>query len=134
MFRCVIKTVELGYSFTLRCFYLYSLLCRIRDIENYGSIDINGRRVKIALMVTAKDNEDMENELELLNNIKNDENKNDKAKDDGTTYDKAKDNGTMNDKAKDVEQQKRHQNQIRTIFCIFSTNIINNYLKQLSMN
>ena len=94
------NTVQLGYTFTLRYFYLYSLLCRIRDLENYGSIDINGRSVKIALITTDKDKKDMEEELALLNNIKDDENKNDEAKDDGTTNNNAKDNETMNDKAK----------------------------------
>ena len=86
----LLKTVELGYSFTLRYFYLYSLLCRIRDIENYGSININGRDVKIALIITDKDKEDMAKQRALLNNINDDENKNDEAKDDGTTEEQSK--------------------------------------------
>lgn len=112
----LLPSVELGYSYTLRYFYFYSLLCRIRDIENYDSIDINGRSVKVALVVTNDDKQEMEEELKLLTKIKDDEMRNDK-----TTNDEAKDaetiNGeTMNGEAKgneaeDAESKIRSQQQ-----------------------
>ena len=53
-------SVELGYNNILRNFYFYSLLCRIRDtdsIEDFGSIKIGDRSIKIALKVSKEDKE-----------------------------------------------------------------------------
>ena len=66
-----ISSIKLGYCTVLRYFYFYSLLCRIRDIENYKTIDINGRAIKIALIISNADKEAMIEETELMDKVKN---------------------------------------------------------------
>ena len=67
----LMSSIELGYSTVVRYFYFYSLLCRIRDLENYPTIDVNGRAIKIALIVSNADKEAMINDLNFLNEVKN---------------------------------------------------------------
>ena len=86
----LLPSIELGYTYILRYFYFYSLLCRIRDIENFGSININGHSIKIALIVTGDDKKEMEQELKIFDKIKND-----RASDDENKDDETKDNGDI---------------------------------------
>ena len=66
-----LSSIELGYNTTLRYFYFYSFLCRIRDIKDYDEfIDINGERVKVALTVTAADKQAISEDLNFLEEIK----------------------------------------------------------------
>jgi len=107
----LMSSAELGYSYILRYFYLYSLLCRIRDIENYGSININGDKVKIALIVTDEDKKKMEKELNTLSNIKNYKTKNDKTTNDEAADNKATDAKTTKGDAKASQSRIRAQQQ-----------------------
>ena len=66
----LITSLELGYNTTLRYFYWYTLLCRIRDIENHPTIDINGKKIRIALMVTDEDKDKISKDLKLLQVVK----------------------------------------------------------------
>ena len=77
----LISSIKLGYATLKRYFYFYSLLCRIRDIENYETIDVNGRAIKIALIISNKDKKAMIKDLDFLNEaINNTPNKNTNSK------------------------------------------------------
>ena len=67
----LIPLIKLGYATVRRYFYFYSLLRRIRDIENYQTIDINGRAIKIALIISNADKTAMIKDLHLLDEVKN---------------------------------------------------------------
>ena len=66
-----ISSIKLGYNTLRRYFYFYSLLRRIRDVENYQTININGRAIKIALIISNADKKGMINDLNFLDTAKN---------------------------------------------------------------
>lgn len=59
-------SIKLGYSTILRYFYFHSLLYKIRDIENYNPVNVNGRDIKIALILSNRDKVEMLKEQQLL--------------------------------------------------------------------
>ena len=63
-------SMELGYRTVLRYFYFYALLCRTRGIEDFGSIVLNGRVIKIALIVTNADKEKILSDISCLKEAK----------------------------------------------------------------
>jgi len=63
-------SIELGYRTVLRYFYFYALLCRIRDIENYASIVVNGRVIRIALIISNDDKEAINRDINGLKEAK----------------------------------------------------------------
>ena len=67
-------SIKLGYLTLLRYFYFYSLLCRIRDIENYYTINVNDRDFKVALIISNEDKEMMLKEEQLLIKAKSNHN------------------------------------------------------------
>ena len=64
-------SMELGYAYILKYFYFFALLCRIRDLEDYGSIMINGKKIKIALKITDEDKTAIKKDKNALNNTNN---------------------------------------------------------------
>ena len=63
-------SAELGYSTLMRYYWFVSLLRRIRDLDKFGVIDMDGKPVKIALRVTNEDTKAIQKELDLLTNVK----------------------------------------------------------------
>ena len=63
-------SAELGYSTVMRYYWFVSLLRRIRDLDKFGVIDMDGKPVKIALRVTNEDTDAIQKELDLLTEIK----------------------------------------------------------------
>ena len=100
----ILPSIKLGYIAILRYFYLVCLLRRIRDIENYKPITINGQEVKVALIITNADKMKMDEELHALSDIKNDITTNDTKTNKSNKNDK-----TTNDKARDKDASTRAQ-------------------------
>ena len=69
---------QLGYKTILRYFYFYSALLRIRDITDYGSININGRNVKIAMIFNDEDKRKMYDEANYNQDRAGDEERSEK--------------------------------------------------------
>ena len=67
----LLLSIELGYAYILKYFYLFALVCRIRDLEDYGTVTINGKKIKIALKITDEDKKAIKNDKNLLNNVGN---------------------------------------------------------------
>ena len=69
--HAILSSVELGYASTLRYFYFFALLCRLRDMEDYGSIIVNNKKIKIALKITDEDKIAIKKDKTILDDIKN---------------------------------------------------------------
>ena len=71
------KPIELGYKTILKYFYWYALLFRVRNLEdeNYKSraINVNGRIIKIALIISDEDKKDFEKETNAFIKAKGEE-------------------------------------------------------------
>ena len=63
-------SIELGYRTVLRYFYFYALLCRTRDIEEYASIVVNDRVIRVALIISNDDKEAIHRDISELKEAK----------------------------------------------------------------
>ena len=51
--------IELGYKTVLRYFYFHTLLHNIQGLKHFGTVSVNGREIKIALIISDKDKTQM---------------------------------------------------------------------------
>ena len=68
--------VELGYKTILQSFYLYSALQRLCKIKDFGTIKINDRDVKVALILKDDDTEKIKQRENIISECKVNENSN----------------------------------------------------------
>ena len=70
----VMINVELSYTTMLRYFYLHSALRRLCDVKDFGTINVNGREVKVALKLSRADKLQMQYEDNILSECKSTKN------------------------------------------------------------